>query len=113
ENGYLKKDVSRQWFSPTLGRFLPDRYVEGTCYICGNPDARSDQCEKCGNELEADKLIEPRSKVDGSTPELRETEHFFLDLSSLEPQIEVFLKARESYWRPNVLRQSLGTIQSV
>lgn len=51
--------------------------------------------------------------MDGSTPELRETEHFFLDLSTLEPQIEDFLKARESYWRPNVLRQSLGTIQSV
>ena len=113
ENGYLKTSVSKQWYSTTLGRFLPDRYVEGTCYICGNTDARSDQCEKCGNELEAEKLIEPRSKVDGSTPELRETEHFFLDLSSLEPQIEDFLKARESYWRPNVLRQSLGTIQSV
>ena len=113
ENGYLKTSVSKQWFSPTLGRFLPDRYVEGTCYICGNTEARSDQCEKCGNELEAEKLINPRSKVDGSTPELRETEHFFLDLSTLEPQIEDFLKARESYWRPNVLRQSLGTIQSV
>lgn len=113
ENGYLKTSVSKQWYSQTLGRFLPDRYVEGTCYFCGNPDARSDQCEKCGNELEAEKLINPRSKVDGSTPELKETEHFFLDLSSLESQIESFLKARESYWRPNVLRQSLGTIQSV
>ena len=113
ENGYLKTSVSKQWFSPTLGRFLPDRYVEGTCYICGNTEARSDQCEKCGNELEAEKLINPRSKVDGSTPELRETEHFFLDLSTLEPQIEDFLKARESYWRPNGLRHSRGTIQSV
>jgi len=63
--------------------------------------------------LEAEKLINPRSKVDGSTPILKETEHFFLDLSTLEPRIQEFLKEREDYWRPNVLRQSLGTIQSV
>ena len=113
ENGYLNKFVSKQWYSPSAQRFLPDRYVEGTCYICGNEGARSDQCEKCGNELEAEKLINPRSKVDGSTPELKETEHFFLDLSTLEPKIQNFLKEREDYWRPNVLRQSLGTIQSV
>lgn len=113
ENGYLNKYVSKQWYSPTMQRFLPDRYVEGTCYICGFEGARSDQCEHCGNELEPEKLINPRSKVDGSTPILKETEHFFLDLSTLEPQIHEFLKQREGYWRPNVLRQSLGTIQSV
>lgn len=113
ENGFLKQFVSKQWYSPKLGRFLPDRYVEGTCYICGNEGARSDQCEKCGNELEAEKLLNPISKVDGSTPELKETEHFYLDLSTLEPKIHEFLKERESYWRPNVLRQSLGNIQSV
>lgn len=113
ENGYLHKQVSKQWYSPATNRFLPDRYVEGTCYICGNENARSDQCENCGNELEAEKLINPRSKVDGSTPELKETEHFFLDLSTLEPKIQDFLKAREDYWRPTVLNQSLGTIQSV
>jgi len=113
ENGYLKKNVSKQWYSPAQDRFLPDRYVEGTCYICGYEGARSDQCEHCGSELEAEKLINPRSKVDGATPELKETEHFYLDLSTLEPQIQQFLKDREDYWRPNVLRQSLGTIQSV
>jgi methionyl-tRNA synthetase len=113
ENGYLYKDSSRQWYSTSQNRFLPDRYVEGTCYICGNEDARSDQCEKCGSQLEADKLINPSSKIDGSTPELRETEHYYLNLSGLEPQIQNFLEERESYWRPNVLRQSLGQIQSV
>ena len=113
ENGYLYKDSSKQWYSTAQNRFLPDRYVEGTCYICGNEDARSDQCEKCGSLLEADKLINPRSKIDGSTPELRETEHYFLDLSGLEAEIQKFLEDREGYWRPNVLRQSLGQIQSV
>ena len=113
DNGFLYTDTSKQWYSPSQSRFLPDRYVEGTCYICGNPDARSDQCERCGQMLEPEKLIDPRSKIDGTTPELKETEHFYLDLSGLEPQIHEFLKERESYWRPNVLRQSLGQIQSV
>ena len=113
ENGYLYKDSSKQWYSTAQNRFLPDRYVEGTCYICGNEDARSDQCEKCGSLLEADKLINPRSKIDGSTPELRETEHYYLNLSGLEPEIQKFLEERESFWRPNVLRQSLGQIKSV
>ena len=113
ENGYLYKASSKQWYSTVQNRFLPDRYVEGTCYICGNEDARSDQCEKCGSLLEADKLINPRSKIDGSTPELRETEHYYLNLSGLEPEIQKFLEERESFWRPNVLRQSLGQIKSV
>jgi methionyl-tRNA synthetase len=112
KNGFMYKETQLQWYSPSQSRFLPDRYVEGTCYICGFNNARSDQCDKCGNLLDATKLIDPRSRIDGSTPELRETEHYFLDLSKLEPEIEAFLKARESYWRPNVLRQSLGQIQT-
>ncbi len=112
KNGFMYKETQPQWFSPAQRRFLPDRYIEGTCYICGYTNARSDQCDKCGNLLDPSKLIDPRCRIDGSTPELRETEHFFLDLSKLQPEIESFLKERESYWRPNVLRQSLGQIQS-
>jgi methionyl-tRNA synthetase len=110
ENGFLYTDRELQWFAPSLGRFLPDRYVEGTCYICGDTNARSDQCDNCGNLLDPAQLIDPRSRVDGSTPELRETEHFYLDLAKLQPQLVEFLRERESYWRPNVLRQSLGQI---
>ena len=84
--------------------------MEGTCYICGYTNARSDQCDKCGNLLDPELLKEPRSKIDGSTPELRETEHFFLDLGRLQNLVVEFLHLRESYWRPNVLRQSLGQI---
>lgn len=112
KNGFLQTGVSKQWYSPAQQRFLPDRYVEGTCYFCGNPEARSDQCDQCGRALESEKLISPRSKVDGSTPELRETEHYYLDLSSLEAQIQAFLEDRRDYWRPNVLNQSLGKIKS-
>jgi len=110
KNGYLYTDRELQWYAPSQKRFLPDRYVEGTCYICGFENARSDQCDKCGNLLDPAQLINPRSKVDGSTPELRETEHTYLDLGKLQPAVVEFLKQRESYWRPNVLRQSLGQI---
>jgi methionyl-tRNA synthetase len=111
-NGYLYTQSEQQWFSPTQNRFLPDRYVEGTCYLCGYEGARGDQCDGCGNLLDATQLINPRSKIDGSTPELRETAHFYLDLAALQPEIVRFLEERQSYWRPNVLRQSLGQIQA-
>jgi methionyl-tRNA synthetase len=110
KNGYLYTQRQHQWYAAAQRRFLPDRYVEGTCYICGYTNARGDQCDNCGSLLDATQLIEPRSKTDGSTPELRETEHFYLDLGKLQPEIVEFLRQRESYWRPNVLRQSLGQI---
>jgi methionyl-tRNA synthetase len=112
ENGFLYTQKSMQWFSPSANKFLPDRYVEGTCYICGDPGARSDQCDKCGNVLEPEKLINPRSKIDGSTPELRETEHFYLDLSKLEPEVEKFLRERSGYMRDTVLGESLRKIEA-
>jgi methionyl-tRNA synthetase len=112
ENGFLYTKKSMQWYSPVAKKFLPDRYVEGTCYICGDPGARSDQCDKCGNVLEPEKLINPRSKVDGSTPELRETEHFYLDLSKMEPEVADFLRQRTSYMRDTVLGESLRKIEA-
>lgn len=112
QNGFLYTETRPQWYSPGAGRFLPDRYVEGTCYICGFEGARSDQCDNCGNVLEPDKLLNPRSKVDDSTPELRDTEHFFLDLSKLEPEVAAFLRARRHYWRETVIGQSLGQIET-
>lgn len=112
KNGYLYTQRQKQWYAPTQERFLPDRYIEGTCYICGYTNARGDQCDNCGTLLEATELINPRSKIDNSTPELRETEHFYLDLGKLQAAIVDFLQERESYWRPNVLRQSLGQIMA-
>ena len=112
KNGYLYTESRPQWYSPSAKRFLPDRYVEGICYICGFENARSDQCDRCGSVLEPEKLLNPRSKVDGSTPELRETKHFYLDLSKLEPDVEEFLHQRQHYWRETVVGQSLGQIES-
>jgi methionyl-tRNA synthetase len=112
KNGYLYTQKQKQWYAPSQGRFLPDRYIEGTCYICGYSNARGDQCDNCGNLLDATELIDPRSKIDNSSPELRDTEHFYLDLGKLQPDIVAFLKEREDYWRSNVLRQSLGQIMA-
>ena len=112
KNGFLFTRKSMQWYSTSAKRFLPDRYVEGTCYICGFESARSDQCDRCGNVLEPEKLIDPKSRVDGSTPVLRETEHFFLDLSKLEPEVTDFLRKRSDYMRETVLGESLGKIEA-
>ena len=84
DNGYLAKQTSHQFYDPDVERFLPDRYVEGTCPHCGYEEARGDQCENCGRTLDATDLINPRSRLSGATPVLRETEHFFLLLSKLE-----------------------------
>jgi methionyl-tRNA synthetase len=102
EHVYRQKQVVM--YSEQEKRFLPDRYVEGECYICHYPNARGDQCDQCGNLLEAAQLIHPRSRIDGSTPVPRETEHFFLDLAGLSPAVEQYLSSGKDRWRPNVLR---------
>jgi len=111
QNGYLYTHTQEQWYSSSEKRFLPDRYVEGECYICHYPDARGDQCDNCGNVLDANLLIHPRSKNDSSIPELRETEHFFLDLEKLAPEVSRFLHTDKSHWRPNVLRPSRQMVE--
>jgi len=111
ENGFLFTQSSMQWYSPSAKRFLPDRYVEGTCYICGYEGARSDQCDNCGNVLEPEKLLNPRSKAGGAL-ELCETEHFYLDLSKLEPDVKKFLQERADHLRDTVLGESLRKIES-
>jgi len=112
KNGFLFKEFSKQWYSPSAGRFLPDRYVEGTCYICGFEGARSDQCDNCGNVLEPEKLKNPRARTGDGALELRDTEHFYLDLSKLEPDVKNFLKERAPHMRDTVIGESLRKIES-
>ncbi len=114
KNGFLFKKTEPQWFSPGLKRFLPDRYIEGTCYICNTEGARSDQCDTCGNVLDPTKLINPKSKVEGDTssPELRDTEHYFIDLSKLEPDVKKYLQDRSSYMRDTVIGESLRKVEA-
>jgi methionyl-tRNA synthetase len=110
-NGYLYQETQRQLYSETEGRFLPDRYVEGTCPNCGFDGARGDQCDNCGKLLDATDLINPRSKSDGSTPVVRETEHFFMDLPKLKDRLWAYLDEGKDHWRPNVINFSRGYLK--
>ncbi|SDU80737.1 methionyl-tRNA synthetase [Microlunatus sagamiharensis] len=108
-NGYVVPRVQMGAISPSTGRTLPDRYIEGTCPICGYTSARGDQCDNCGNQLDPIDLVEPRSRINGETPEFVETEHFFLDLPSLAGALGAWLETRTD-WRPNVLKFSENLI---
>ena len=112
DKGYLVERTTLGAFSASTGRTLPDRYIEGTCPICGYPEARGDQCDNCGNQLDPVDLIDPRSIVDGSAPEFRETTHLFLDLPAFAEQLEGWLSAQEG-WRPNVKNFSLGLVREL
>ena len=112
ENGYMIKETTQGAISPSTGRTLPDRYIEGTCPLCGADDARGDQCDNCGNQLDPVDLINPVSKINGETPEFIETEHFMLDLPSLHDALKAWLEARQD-WRPNVLKFSLNLLEDM
>jgi len=111
-NGYMIKQTTHGAISPSTGRTLPDRYIEGTCPICGYDSARGDQCDNCGNQLDPVDLINPRSRINGETPKFVETEHFFLDLPALADALEQWLRSRTD-WRPNVLKFSLNLLDDI
>ncbi|MEI2765449.1 MAG: methionine--tRNA ligase [Dermatophilaceae bacterium] len=114
-NGYLVEGTQLVAISPSTGRTLPDRYIEGTCPICGYAEARGDQCDNCGNQMDPVELIEPRSKIDGETPRFEQTSHFFLDLPALAQALGAWLDGREASgtWRPNVIRFSRNLLDDV
>ena len=108
----LYRERQRQLYSESEKRFLPDRYVEGTCPVCGYERARGDQCEQCSSVLDATELIHPRSKTDGSTPVVRETEHFFLDLPAFSQRLLPYIEAHAEDWRPNVVNFTRNFIEA-
>lgn len=110
DNGYLYTKMSEQYYDEESDRFLPDRYVEGTCPHCGYVDARGDQCDNCGKTLDPTDLIDPRSKFTGATPVLRETEHFYWKLSEFNEPLLEWLKTREG-WRPHVINFAVGMVE--
>jgi methionyl-tRNA synthetase len=110
--GYFLRRTTLGAFSAATGRTLPDRYVEGTCPICGYPDARGDQCDNCGNQLDPADLLEPRSRIDGQPPVFRDTEHFFIDLPAFAGQLADWIE-RQSHWRPNVRAFSLNLLDDL
>ena len=115
DNGYMVEQLTSGAISPSTGRTLPDRYIEGTCPICSTPGARGDQCDACGNQLDPTDLIDPVSRINGETPEFVETSHWFLDLPALASELERWLDEREDtgLWRPNVIRFSQNILDDI
>jgi methionyl-tRNA synthetase len=112
ERGYLVERAAVGAFSAATGHTLPDRYIEGTCPHCGYTEARGDQCDNCGRQLDPADLIEPRSKIDGTPPVFREESHLFLDLPAFAEELERWISA-QSHWRPNVRNFSLALVRDL
>ncbi len=108
-NGYIYRGTMKGTYSEAEKRFLPDRYVEGTCPHCGYTEARGDQCDNCGRQLDPADLIEPRSKLSKSRLIFKDTEHFFLNLPAFTDRLRAWFE-QQSHWRPNVRNFSLGML---
>lgn len=113
EKGYLLRKKEKQLYSEAQERFLPDRMVEGTCPRCGYGESRGDQCDGCGRLVDALELVAPRSKLDGSTPVVRETEHFYFDLPAFSEPLRRFLAGGAGRFRRNVLAASRGYLEEL
>ncbi|MGI8885757.1 MAG: methionine--tRNA ligase [Gaiellaceae bacterium] len=110
--GYIVEQETLGAFSATTGHTLPDRYIEGTCPICGFESARGDQCDNCGNQLDPIDLIDPRSRIDGTTPVFRKTKHLFLDLPAFKEHLTEWIES-QAHWRQNVRRFSLNFVEKL
>ncbi len=112
EKGFIYSATSKQLFDRKGGRFLPDRYVEGECPFCGSKDARGDQCDNCGKTYDAIELKNPVSKMNGSRDlEVRETEHFYIDLGKLNEPLLEWISKDKDHWRKHVLNFTRGTLE--
>src|SRR5437588_1320418 len=114
DKGYIFKDTMKSPYCPTDRRFLPDRYVEGTCPNCGYTGARGDQCDNCGHTLDPIDLIDPKCRICGSKDsklEMRMTDHFFLDLPKLQEPLKQWLSEGKEHWRQNTLAFAMNWLK--
>lgn len=112
--GYIYQGTQEQLYDSQASRFLPDRYVEGRCPFCDAEEARGDQCDACGQTYDAVKLKSPRSRITGSTDlEIRQTEHFFLDLAKLQDRLLSWLQDGKSHWRSNVIHFARTQVEQI
>ena len=111
ERGYLFEQTSDAFYDEQAGRFLPDRYVEGTCPNCGYERARGDQCDNCGKLLDPIDLINPRSRFSGEAPVRRSTTHYYIDLPKVNAPLLEWMTDK-TYWRSNVYRFTRNFLES-
>ena len=112
EKGYLVKQTQMGAFDPATGRTLPDRYIEGKCPICGYLEARGDQCDNCGNQLDPIDLIDPHQRGSDTPVEFHETEHFFFDLPAFGERLAEWIQSHDK-WRTNVRKYSLEFVRNL
>jgi methionyl-tRNA synthetase len=110
DKGYLYKDITPQAYCPQCQRFMPDRYVEGTCPFCQFPNARGDQCDECGKTLNPSDLINIRCRICSTTPRFENSQHFFFRLSDFEDKLKSWVK-EQTHWRQNVLNFTMGILE--
>ena len=112
KNGMLEKKTTKQWFDPKISRFLQDRNVTGKCPNpnCTNETAYSDNCEVCGTEYDPSELINPKSSLSDATPELRPTDHLWLDMTKVQNELVEWLKGKQNKWRKGVINQVMDTV---
>ena len=111
ENGFLKIQESAQYYDTEVERFLPDRYVRGTCPKCSNKEARGDECPECGAYLEPNELLDPYSTLSKTTPVIKKTKHFYIDLPKIQPEIEEWILPASKPWRKWVREFSKGWLR--
>jgi methionyl-tRNA synthetase len=112
KQGYLTEKRTEQFYDKKADMFLPDRYVEGTCPNCSTEGARGDQCDNCGAYYNQTELIDPVSLVSGGKPVLKETYHWFLDLSQFQEYLEKYIDSKEHLWKDNVIQQTRSWLKS-
>ena len=110
KNGYIQSKSTLQFYCEHDKRFLPDRYVEGICPKCGAGGARGDQCDKCGNIYDTTTLKEPKCKICGNTPIIRDTKHWFLHLNSFTERLKDWISGK-AYWKENVRNFMLNFLE--
>ena len=110
DRGYIYKATVSQPFCPRCRRFLPDRYIEGTCPYCQASGARGDQCDACGKPINPVELIDPQCRLCGTTPQFKDSEHFFLRLSAFEDRLLAWVK-QQTHWRKNVFNFTMRYLE--
>ena len=110
--GFLIPREEPQLYDEQAKMFLPDRYVEGTCPVCSNPNARGDQCENCGTYLNQTELINPRSKVTGTVPVIRATKHWYFALPRFQKELESYIESHKDDWKDNVLQAARSWLKA-
>jgi len=110
KNKMLEKKTSKQWFDSSVSMFLPDRYVYGTCPLCEFEKAYSEECDNCGKQYESSELINPKSTLSDSTPVLKDTEHFYLNMWKVVDQLKEWLEIKKKTWRKSILAEVMNNV---